>query len=62
MVKVVYATHFISRIQQDNVNFAILSKSVKHALHQIIANYVIHQKNIFLMVKESVNACKIMCK
>ena len=62
MVRVVYVIHFISRIQQDNVNFAILSKSVRHALHRIIVNYVIHQNNIFLMVKESVNACKIMCK
>ena len=62
MVKVVYATHFTLRTQQDNANFVILSKNVRHALHRIIVNYVINLKNGLLMVKENVNACKIMYK
>lgn len=62
MVKVVYVTYFTLRTQQNNANFVILSKNVRHALHRIIVNYVINLKNGLLMVKENANACKIMYK
>lgn len=60
--KLVFAIHFILRTIPNNVNFVIHSKNVKSALHQIIAKNVIIPNNGLLIIKESVNVCKIMYK